>query len=315
MAKEEKDSSRRDYGTKKMQTYLFNYFNPLEERLGTAFWDELPKTAGVYKMYSSNRQLLYVGKAKNLRNRLLTYRRVNTQNASRKVVRLVRHVHHIEIEQMENEERALLRENELLREMKPPYNVAKKQPETYYYIGLKPQFPNLEIRLTMKESPKSGEYFYGAFKGHTLVRGALGALIRLLMIINQKLKTPFDFPPVITRKLVPWFYRYKWPATAQEQMREEWEELLELMEGKSTQLLDHSMEEIEDSDLLTGAFGKLILEDIARLMRFYERCSHRNQLLREAYEIKTSYIPQHKIDDLLIRHAFDRKEKPNNPDL
>lgn len=58
---------------------FFEVENPLEERLVKSFFDELPRKPGIYKMYGREENLLYVGKAKDLRNRLFTYRRVNSQ--------------------------------------------------------------------------------------------------------------------------------------------------------------------------------------------------------------------------------------------
>ena len=57
------------------QQRLFDEYNPIEKRVGEHFFEELPKQSGIYKMYGSAGRLLYVGKAKNLRNRLFTYRR------------------------------------------------------------------------------------------------------------------------------------------------------------------------------------------------------------------------------------------------
>ncbi len=118
------------------QQRLFNHYNPIEDRLGSDFFEELPQEPGVYKMYGSQDKLLYVGKAKNLRNRLFTYRRAKMGSTRRKTVRLIRMTHHIEIKITSNEKEALLLENKLIRENQPEFNHAKKQPETYYFVGI-----------------------------------------------------------------------------------------------------------------------------------------------------------------------------------
>ena len=294
---------------RKSQLRMFEEYNPLENRLGKEFFDLLPQTPGIYKMYSVNEQLLYVGKAKNLRHRLFTYRRVNSKNGSRKVLRLVRMVHKIDLEHYETEERALLRENELLRLEKPPFNVAKTQPETYYYIGLARQSSNLLIRLTMKPETGDKEWFYGAFKGHTLVRGALGAFIRYMLIIYHDLGTPFEFPPVLTRKLVPWYYRFEWPADmVQAEKAREFGMFDAFLSGRSEALLEQWLGEVQQRDLLSGAMGRLLLEDAEVLKRFYQRCPQRNYEMCQSYQPGENTIRQHELDDFLIRKAFDQPD-------
>lgn len=115
-------------------TFFEGSTNPLEQLLGKAFFDELPTGPGVYLMYGRSGRLLYVGKAKNLRNRLFTYRRVKSDNSSRKVRRLVRMTTEIEIMRTDSEEAALLKENALIRSHKPEFNHAKKSPKTYYFL-------------------------------------------------------------------------------------------------------------------------------------------------------------------------------------
>ena len=87
-------------------------------------------------MYDLNRRLLYVGKAKDLRARISSYRHVNGERHSGKVLRLVNSIRHIEIETTADEATALLRENELIRLRQPPYNRRSKHPERYGYILL-----------------------------------------------------------------------------------------------------------------------------------------------------------------------------------
>ena len=144
---------------------LFNSQNPLEGRLGKVFFDELPIKPGVYRMYGRAGRLLYLGKAKNLRSRLFTYRRVRHDNSSRKVRRLVRMTHKINIELCASEEAALLKENALIREHRPEFDRAKKSPETYYFLTLRPDEGVYYFRLGMRqpEDVQQLAHTYGAF--------------------------------------------------------------------------------------------------------------------------------------------------------
>ncbi len=168
------------------QMQLFETTNPLEDRLGKPFFDELPTGPGVYLMYGHSGRLLYVGKAKNLRSRLFTYRLVKSSNSSRKVRRMVCMTREIEIMQTETEQAALLKENALIRTHKPEFNHAKKSPETYYYISLKPTANYVDFRLTMQlpEEDEMWGFTHGAFKGHRTIRKGTGTLLRQLYLLE-----------------------------------------------------------------------------------------------------------------------------------
>ncbi|WP_440999945.1 hypothetical protein [Fodinibius sp. SL11] len=88
------------------QQRLFEHYNPIENRVGKTFFEELHTEPSVYKMYGRSEQLLYVGKAKNLRNRLFTYRRANMDSSSRKTICLIRMTHKIDIEICESEKKS-----------------------------------------------------------------------------------------------------------------------------------------------------------------------------------------------------------------
>src|SRR5699024_12533284 len=99
--------------SKDQQLTFFNPAgNPIEQRLGKDFFDELPKEPGVYKMFGRSGRLLYVGKAKNLRTRLFCYRRVKSEHRSRKIKRLVQAIHKIEYDICKSEQAALLKEKD-----------------------------------------------------------------------------------------------------------------------------------------------------------------------------------------------------------
>src|SRR3954469_7519360 len=119
------------------QQWLLPYVNPLKEKLGGEFFRALPKRPGVYVMLGEAGQVLYVGKAKSLRDRLSSYRNAKPGNVARKVIRLINSVRTIRIEECENETIALLRENELLRKIRPPFNVQNTRPDLYFMVGLR----------------------------------------------------------------------------------------------------------------------------------------------------------------------------------
>jgi predicted GIY-YIG superfamily endonuclease len=97
---------------------------PLVERLGQGFFAEAPERPGVYLMRDASDTVLYVGKAKNLRKRLGSYRVANPDRMRRRHLRLLRAIERIELQECPDETTALNREAELLRNLRPRFNRA-----------------------------------------------------------------------------------------------------------------------------------------------------------------------------------------------
>jgi len=283
---------------------FFESENPLTERLGAGFFEALPKVPGIYKMYGSAGRLLYVGKAKNLRSRLLTYRRARPGRESRKVIRLVRMIHAIELEEHPSEEEALLRENELIRNHKPEFNHAKKQHEAYYYLVFKAGNSEIITALRMHVREEEKEQTYGAFKGHVTVRRGLGALLRQLYIIEHTISKPFELPSQLLRKLTPLHYE----LPTDELAGSDWIADVRLfLEGGDSRLLFNIMEYTREQKLLESFIGKVILKDMEALKFFYDRCCRRNYEINEILDLESPLIPQEKLDDYLVQWAFAKE--------
>src|SRR5204863_6092952 len=97
------------------QRLLFPDAKPLVERLGREFFWALPEGPGVYLMRDAADSVLYVGKAKNLRKRVSSYRVANPDRLARRHLRLLHAVTRIEVQKCADEAAALNREAELLR--------------------------------------------------------------------------------------------------------------------------------------------------------------------------------------------------------
>src|ERR1041385_6985688 len=106
------------------QMLLFPDPRPLVDRLGPQFFRDAPQCPGVYLMRDATDSVLYVGKAKNLRRRLGSYRVANPDRMPRRHLRLLRAVTRIELRPCPDEASALRCEAELLRDLKPRFNRA-----------------------------------------------------------------------------------------------------------------------------------------------------------------------------------------------
>ncbi|OUX38706.1 MAG: excinuclease ABC subunit C [Candidatus Pelagibacter sp. TMED273] len=120
----------------------------------------IPKNPGVYKMISSSGEILYIGKAKNIPNRLKSY--VADSNLPIRTERMLSLTHNLETTTTNNESEALLLEANLIKKHKPRYNILLRDDKSfpYIYIGNKDQWPQL-TKLRGKKS-KSG-YYFGPF--------------------------------------------------------------------------------------------------------------------------------------------------------
>jgi len=110
------------------QMLLFPDPRPLVERLGLEFFQRAPECPGVYLMRDRANTVLYVGKAKNLRQRLANYRVANPDRLRRRHLRLLRAVERIELRPCETEQSALENESMLLRTLRPRFNRAGTWP-------------------------------------------------------------------------------------------------------------------------------------------------------------------------------------------
>src|SRR3954452_25360266 len=104
----------------------------LSERL-----KRVPRVPGVYFFYDGRGRLLYIGKAKRLRDRLRSYRRVDPRTAPENVAALAPRIREVRWQLCSSERAALRRESELLHAIRPPFNLAGVEPGHYLFIVLK----------------------------------------------------------------------------------------------------------------------------------------------------------------------------------
>jgi len=108
------------------QLWLFDPPRPLVERFGEDFFRTLPEVPGVYLMCGATEGVLYVGKARNLRKRLASYRVANPERFPRRIIRLLHQVRRIEWDLCRSEEAACHREELLICVLTPKFNAAGK---------------------------------------------------------------------------------------------------------------------------------------------------------------------------------------------
>ncbi len=144
-----------------------------------AFLKTLPGKPGVYRMRDESGTVIYVGKAINLKKRLASYFRKNLDSPKTKV--LVSHIREIEVMVTHTETEALLLENNLIKSLKPRYNVLYRDDKSYPSIFLSSEhdFPMLGVHRGAQR--RKGRYF-GPYPSAGAVRETLNLLQKLFPV-------------------------------------------------------------------------------------------------------------------------------------
>jgi excinuclease ABC subunit C len=144
----------------------------------SAFLSTCSGRPGVYRMFDSGARLLYVGKAKNLKKRLASYFRKT--GLAPKTAALVGHIAQIETTITANETEALLLEQTLIKEWRPPYNILLRDDKSYPYVYLSDaEFPRLSIHRGAK---KGKGRFFGPYPSAGAIRESLSLLQKTFMV-------------------------------------------------------------------------------------------------------------------------------------
>ena len=122
--------------------------------------DSIPKDPGVYRFYDKEETILYVGKAKNLKNRLSSYFG-NKKHQTHKTRTMVKNADHIDYTIVQTETDALLLEATMIKKYQPRYNVMLKDGKTYSYICIKKErFPRV---FATRQVIKDGSIYFGPY--------------------------------------------------------------------------------------------------------------------------------------------------------
>jgi excinuclease ABC subunit C len=150
---------------------------------------DLPSSAGVYQYFDVAGKLLYVGKAKNLKNRVKSYWRFTPEftpnpTQSPRIIKMLLEAEKLEYIVVETEEDALILENSLIKQLKPKYNILLRDDKTYPYIYIdeSQEYPRFEI--TRKVIKGKDVTYYGPFP--TGGKALLDALYEVYPLVQKK---------------------------------------------------------------------------------------------------------------------------------
>jgi len=242
----------------------------------------LPTCPGVYRMLDAGNNTIYVGKARNLKNRVSSY--FSTKGASPKTRAMVTHITSIEITVTHTENEALLLENNLIKSLHPKYNILLRDDKSYPYIycSTDQKYPRLSFHRGAKRLP--GRYF-GPYPSTGAVRDTLNQMQKLFQI----------------RQCEDSFYRNRSRPCLQYQIRrcsapcvgridtEQYGETVRhaimFLEGRNTQVIDEQIKKMDE------AAGKLDYEIAAQ---------YRDQIMHLRKVQEKQYITSDKGDHDVI---------------
>ena len=160
-----------------------------DRKFGAEFLESLPGFPGVYLVYNLKDELIYVGKAKNLKRRLSQYRNTVRRKKHRRMRGIVKEAARIEIQCAETHLDACLTETKLIQKHRPHWNIVGAYSFLYPLIGIRSANSNIEFCMTttpeavLKECP--GFEFHGAFRSRRITGDAFFALMRLLRFVGH----------------------------------------------------------------------------------------------------------------------------------
>ncbi|MFA5627845.1 MAG: excinuclease ABC subunit UvrC [Thiohalomonadaceae bacterium] len=233
-----------------------------------SFLKTLTSRSGVYRMFDAVGEILYVGKARNLKKRVASY--FSRSNQGAKIRALVAQIQHIEVTVTNTEGEALLLENNLIKSLRPRYNILLRDDKSYPYIHLSDdKFP----RLSFYRGKRSGRgRYFGPYPSAHAVRKSLN-LMQKLFPVRQCDNTFFSHR---TRACLQYqIKRCSGPCVglvAREQYQEHVGHAVMFLEGKSHEIIDKLAARMETTAAVLDFEAAAGYRDqIANLRRLQEK--------------------------------------------
>ena len=193
---------------------------------------KLPKDPGVYLMKDKDDNIIYVGKAVNLKNRVSSYFRKT--NKTDRILKMVSQIDHFEYIVVSNEAEALILECNLIKKNRPKYNVVLKDDKTYPYIKIdvKSDYPNVIITRRLLND---GAKYFGPYANPGAAKEMVNFIkekYKIRQCRNFKSNTRACLNFHIKRCLAPCIGNI-----SKEDYRKQIDEIIDLLEGKTDKII------------------------------------------------------------------------------
>lgn len=269
-----------------------------DQKFGESFLPDLPTTPAVYLFRGDDDSVLYVGKAKDIRRRLASYRNATRRKAHRKMRTIVREANSVEVRLQGSEKAALLLENELIREFRPPYNVDGAYSFLYPSIGVHQREGQALFCFTTSIDAweEVGFRWYGSFRSRLRAKDAFDALMDLLTRLgHREPRTRLSGLPRVRGSYVVGVRRLSLARVSS---------VRRFLSGESMEALGRlAVDLLEKPRARRDAVD--VQEALARLKSFYETDIEQLRIAQDRLGQKPAYVPQSERDALFIssRHA------------
>jgi len=256
----------------------------------------IPHKPGVYQYYDKLDELIYIGKAKDLKNRVSSYFNSDTYKVNAKTQVLVSKINKITFTIVDTEIDAWLLENSLIKKHQPRYNIMLKDDKTYPWIVIKNErFPRI---FWTRRKVKDGSKYLGPYPSVSMMHSILGLIKETYLLRNCNLN--LSEANINARKFkVCLEYQIgncKGPCENyqnEENYNQSIEEIKDILSGKTGQVIKQLKEDIND------AASKLNFESAYKLQRKYD--------LLEKYQSKSTVVNSSITDVDVFSIASDEK--------
>ena len=244
------------------------------------FLTNLTTDPGVYRMLDADGTVLYVGKAANLYKRVNSY--FSKQAVGLKTRSLVSQIHSIEVSITRSETEALLLESNLIKSLRPKYNILMRDDKSYPFIHITSghPFPRMEL-MRAKKKPKEGQFF-GPYPSTTAVRETLGMIQKVFQIRNCS----NSFFSARSRPCLQYqIKRCSAPCTAYisaEAYQRSLSDATAFLQGKSQQILDELAARMNDAVTRLAFEEAAVLRDQIKNLRLVQEQQGMVQLRGDA---------------------------------
>ena len=203
---------------------------------------KLPKDPGVYLMKDKDDNIIYVGKAVNLKNRVSSYFRKT--NKTDRILKMVSQIDHFEYIVVSNEAEALILECNLIKKNRPKYNVLLKDDKTYPYIKIdvKSDFPNVIITRRLLND---GAKYFGPYANPGAAKEMVNFIkekYKIRQCRNFKSNTRACLNFHIKRCLAPCIGNI-----SKEEYRKQIDEIIDLLEGKTDKIIEDLKNQMKEA--------------------------------------------------------------------
>jgi excinuclease ABC subunit C len=267
-----------------------------DRKFGADLLRELPARPAVYLFKDEDGAVIYAGKAKNIRRRLQGYRNASRRKAHRKMRSLVRLATSLEVRLQPSERDALLVENELIRTLRPRYNVEGAFTFLYPAIGTRVHgHQSLLCFTTRTEAFEALDFrWHGTFRSRHRTRDAFEAAVALLGLVGHR----------EPRSRLPELPRIRGSSVVAFRRVSRWLPGFDaLFAGESPAVLQAMARElVEKPDARQDAAQ--VGEDLRELDAFYEADAEPLQEAIRAAGRSSGFVSQQERDALFIAHRY-----------